>query len=128
MNTPSCAPAMSSAPTLAFDTLLQHSGMLYFCHASNSRRYIKPLDLARSISLYSALALTTPLQDWPPPSPLLLEVACPVDCCPGVTCSCPISGPLTCTLKSPQVLDVLSERHLSLSLTLASAIILKYFH
>ena len=78
---------MSSALTLALDTLLQHSGMLYFCHASNSRRYIKPLDLARLFSLNSALASTTPLQDWPPPSPplLLLEVSCPVDCCRSCT-------------------------------------------
>ena len=67
---------------IGFGTLLQHSGMLNFCHASNSRRYIKPLYLARLFSLNSALASTTPLQDWPPPSPLLLllEVSCPVDC------------------------------------------------
>ena len=26
------------------DTILQHSGMLYFCHTSNSMRYKKPLD------------------------------------------------------------------------------------
>ena len=50
---------------------------------SNSRRYIKPLDLARLFNLNSALASITPLKDWPPPSPLqlLLEVSCPVDCC-----------------------------------------------
>ena len=77
---------MSSALTLALTTLLQHSGMLYF-YASTSRRYIKPLGLARLFSLNSALASTTPLQDWPPPSPLhlLLEVSCPVDCCRSCT-------------------------------------------
>ena len=86
INIPFCASAMSSALTLALDTLLQHSGMLYFCHASNSRRYIKPLDLPRLFSLNSALTSTTPLQHWPSPSPLLLlEVSCPVDCCRSCT-------------------------------------------
>ena len=66
--------------------MLQHSGMLYFCHTSNSMRYKKPLDQAKLFSHRPASTLTTPLQDWSTPSPLLLllEVPFPVDCC----CSC----------------------------------------
>ena len=66
--------------------MLQHSGMHYFCHTSNSMRYINPLNRARLFSHRPASALTTPLQDWSPPSPLLLllDAPFPVDHC----CSC----------------------------------------
>ena len=48
-----------------------------------------PLDLARLFSPDTAAFLSTPLQDWSPPSPLLLllEVSCPVDCCLPYTTS-----------------------------------------
>ena len=66
--------------------MLPHAGMHYFCHTSNSMRYIKTLSRARLFSHRPASTLTTPLQDWSPPSPLLLllDDQCPVDRC----CSC----------------------------------------
>ena len=66
--------------------MLQHSKMHYFCHTSNSMRYINPLNRVRLFSHRPASALTTPLQDWSPPSPLLLllDGPCPVD----RRCSC----------------------------------------
>ena len=44
--------------------MLQHAGMLYFCHTSNSMRYVKPLNRARLFSHRPAFALTTPVQDF----------------------------------------------------------------
>ena len=60
--------------------------MHYFCHTSNSLRYINPLNRTGLFSHRPTSALTTPFQDWSPPSPLLLplDAPYPVDCC----CSC----------------------------------------
>ena len=49
------------------------------CHSSSLLRYIRSLDWAQILSLISAAASTTPLQDLPSPPPLLLllDVPCP---------------------------------------------------
>ena len=83
--------------------MLQHSGMHHFCHTSNSMRYINPLNLARLFSLISAATPTPPLQDLPPPLPLLLllDVPCPdVKVVPVSPCLCPPRGLQTFTRKS----------------------------
>ena len=83
---PSCVLASSSALPWALDSVLQYSVMRCFCHTSNPIRYKNTLNPAKLFNHRPASTLTTPLQDWSPPSPLLqlLDVPCPVDRC----CSC----------------------------------------
>ena len=79
MTTPSCVPEDSSALPYTPGSIHHNPGKQPNCHASNLLGYIRSLEWARIISLTSAPASTTSLQDLPPPLPLLLllDVPCP---------------------------------------------------
>ena len=116
VTTPCCVPEHSSALPWALDSVHHNSENQPSCHSSNLLRYIRSLDWAKIISLISAAASTTPLQNLPPPLPLLLLLDVPfpdVEADPMLPCLCPPRGlqmftrkwPLTFTLKS-----VISQR------------------
>ena len=74
---PSCVPEDSSALPYAPDSIHHDPGRQPNCHASNLLGYIRSLEWARIISITSAPASTTSLQDLPPPLPLLLLLDVP---------------------------------------------------
>ena len=77
--------------------------MRCFFHTSNPIRYINTLIPAKLFSLVSATSSTPPLQDLPPPLPLLLllDAPCPdVEAVPVSPCLCPPRGLKTFTRKS----------------------------
>ena len=87
--------ASTSALPWALDSVLQYSGMCCFCHTSNPMRYKNILNPARLFSLVSAASSTPPLQDLPPPLPLLLLLDVPrpdVEDVPVSPCLCPPRG------------------------------------
>ena len=77
MTTPSCVPEDSSALSQALDSAHHNPGKQPNCHSSNLLGYIRSLEWAKFISLTSAAASTTPLQDLPSPPPLLLLLDVP---------------------------------------------------
>ena len=80
--------------------MLQHAGMVYFCHTPNSMRYTKLLNRARLFSLVSAASSTPPLQGLPLPLLLLLDVTFPdLEAVPVSPCLCPPRGLKTFTRK-----------------------------
>ena len=94
--------------------MLQHSGMHYFCHTSNSMRYINPLNRARLFSLVSAASSTPPLQDLPPPLPLLLLLDVPFpdfEAVPVSPCLCPPRGLQTFTKRVTLPLKTCWQMH-----------------
>ena len=93
-----------ASPNKPNHSIHHNPGKQASCHSSNLLRYIRSLDWARIISLTSTTASTTPLQDLPPPLPLLLlqDVPCPdVKAVPVLPCLCPPRGLQTFTSKSP---------------------------
>ena len=103
MTTPCRVPEHSSAPPWALDSVLHNPGKQPSCHSSNLLRYLRSLDWAQIISLISAATSTPPLQDLPPPLPLLLllDVTFPdVEAVPVSPCLCPPRGLQTFTRRS----------------------------
>ena len=115
MTAPSCVPAHSSALPTAHDSDAHCSRNQLLCHSSNSLGYISRVDPARSFSLTSAAASTTPLQDLPSPLLLFLDVTCPdlknVLANAPLTFTCKSTSPLKNVLANSLVTSTLKSPH-----------------